>query len=134
MDQEPIIVYKDVFALFVFHKNKGILEYIWTEDTAGMTDHDFEYSVLRFASYAKEYNVNGILIDVRKFRFKPGQEANNFHYTYVESVYNEFGLLRKAYLFVQKPEGQPGRQPWQNFDTRFFDSRNEAIDWLNGNN
>jgi hypothetical protein len=132
MTQTQTEVYKDAWATFAYDQNKSILEFIWTEHTADMSDHDFEYSTLRYASFAKQYKVKGLLIDLRNFKFKPGPHAQKFHITFVDPVYNECGVQRKAFLMNQEPASQPPHIPAHNFETRNFGSYDATVNWLSG--
>lgn len=132
MTQTQTEVYNDEWATFAYNQGKSILEFIWKQHTVNMTDHDFEYSVLRFASYAKQYKVKGMLVDMRNFKFRPGPHAGNFHARFVDTVYNELGLQRKAFLFTQKPPAEMPHNPSHNFETKNFDLYDETVNWLSG--
>jgi hypothetical protein len=57
--------------------NDDRLDGIWKPDSKEMNDYDFQYSILRYASFVMEYKVKKVLIDLTHFLFNPGRNPGN---------------------------------------------------------
>jgi hypothetical protein len=69
-----------------------------------MTDEDFQADLALLAGHVEEERAQGILVDVTRFRHKPGPEVQPGRVKNISSRYHAAGVTRFAFLF---PEGSP---------------------------
>ena len=72
------------------------IDFIWKADTEDMDDYGFKWSILRYASFAMEYRVTKVLIDLTDFKFTPSEEAGQFHSDYVTNTSLSASLMPLA--------------------------------------
>ena len=89
-------LYEHKYMDFVLKDNR--IDFIWKADTEDMDDYGFKWSILRYASFAMEYRVTKVLIDLTDFKFTPSEEAGQFHSDYVTKIYNMIGVTRKVFV------------------------------------
>ena len=65
-----------------FILNEDRIDFIWTANTRDMNDAEFQFCILRYASFAMEYKIKNVLIDLTDFKFKPAEESGQFHSDY----------------------------------------------------
>ncbi len=107
------------------------IDFIWTANTEDMGDHEFQFCILRYASFAMEYRVKNVLIDLTDFKFKPAEESGRFHSDYVTKIYNMIGVTKKVFVAPFMENEIIGKEPGTNYDNAFMKSYDEAVDWLN---
>ena len=107
------------------------IDFIWTVNTEDMSDHDFQYCILRYASFAMEYNVKNVLIDLTDFKFKPGEASGQFHSDYVTKIYNMIGVTKKVFVAPFMENEIIGKEPATDYDNAFMKTYDEAVKWLN---
>jgi len=122
-------VYEDTYMEFVL--NDGRIDFIWKADTRDMDDFGFQWAILRYASFAMEYRVSMVLIDLTDFGFTPGEESGKFHSDYVTKIYNMIGVTRKVFVAPFMENKIIGQEPGADYDSAFMKSYDEAIAWLN---
>jgi hypothetical protein len=122
-------VYEDTYMEFVL--NDGRIDFIWKADTRDMDDFGFQWAILRYASFAMEYRVSKVLIDLTNFGFTPGKESGKFHSDYVTKIYNMIGVTRKVFVAPFMENKIIGQEPGADYDSAFMKSYDEAIAWLN---
>ena len=66
-------IYDHQYMEFIFNEDR--IDFIWKAATQDMGDDDFKYAILRYASYAMEYKVKKVLIDLTDFKFTPDEES-----------------------------------------------------------
>ena len=107
------------------------IDFIWKTDTRDMNDYGFQYSILRYASFAMEYNIRKVLIDQTDFKFTPGAESGKFHSDYVTKIYNMIGVTKKVFVAPFMENKVIGKEPGTDYDNAFMKSYDEAVNWLN---
>lgn len=107
------------------------IDFIWKADTAKMDDYAFKWSILRYASFAMEYRVTKVLIDLTDFKFTPGEGAGQFHSEYVTRIYNMIGVTRKVFVAPFMEKKIVGKEQGAQYDSAFMKTYGEAIEWLN---
>ncbi len=58
-------IYDDKYMSYKLKDDR--MDFIWQAETENMTDYDFQYSILRYASYIMEYKIKKVLIDLLFF-------------------------------------------------------------------
>ena len=111
--------------------NDDRLDGIWKPDSKEMNDYDFQYSILRYASFVMEYKVKKVLIDLTHFLFNPGEESGKFHSDFVTKIYNMVGVTKKVFVAPTMDTQIIGKEPGTDYDNAFIKSYDEAVNWLN---
>ena len=122
-------IYSHKYMEFVLKDDR--IDFIWTADTEDMSDHDFQYCILRYASFAMEYKVNNVLIDLTDFKFEPGEASGQFHSDFVTKIYNMIGVTKKVFVAPFMENEIIGKEPGTDYDNAFMKTYDEAVDWLN---
>jgi hypothetical protein len=105
----------------------------WKETTAAMTDEQFRSELTLFAADVEEHEARRILVDVSQFRHKMGPDVQQWRVTNISNRYNAAGVTRFAFLFPagsQVPPVMTQSSPGEDFLTRAFTSREQALAWL----
>ena len=121
-------IYEHKYMVFVLNDDR--IDFIWKADTQDMNDHGFQYTILRYASFAMEYNIKKVLIDLTNFRFRPGEESEKFHADYITKIYNMIGVTKKVFVAPFMENKIVGKEPGTDYDNAFMKSYDEAIKWL----
>lgn len=106
------------------------IDFIWKSTTEEMSDHDFQYAILRYASYVMEYRTQKVLIDLTEFKFTPAKASGQFHADYVTKIYNQLGVTQKVHIAPSKESKIVGKEPGTNYVTAFMASYDEGVAWL----
>lgn len=122
-------IYDHRFMAFILKDDR--LDFIWKAETSAMDDYDFQYSILRYASYIMEHRITKVLIDLTDLRFKPSEESGQFHSDYVTKIYNMVGVTKKVFLAPSMENQIIGKEPGTDYENAFMKSYDEAVEWLN---
>ena len=122
-------LYEHKYMDFVFKDDR--IDFIWKADTADMDDYGFQYTILRYASFAMEYRIKKVLIDLTDFKFSPGEAAGKFHSDYVTKIYNMIGVTKKVFVAPFMDSNIIGKEPGTDYDNAFMKTHDEAVAWLN---
>jgi hypothetical protein len=106
------------------------IDFIWKADTADMDDFGFQYSILRYASFAMEHKIKKVLIDLTEFKFNPGEVSGKFHSEYVTKIYNRIGVTKKVFAAPFMDNKIIGKEPGTDYDNAFMKTYDEAVAWL----
>ena len=107
-------IYDHKYMQFVFNDDR--IDFIWKTDTRDMNDYGFQYAILRYASFAMEYHIKKVLIDLTDFKFKPGEESGKFHSDYVTKIYNMIGVTKKVFVAPFMDNKIIGKEPETDYD------------------
>ena len=124
-------LYNNQYMEFVLTEDR--IDFIWKLETEDMTDHDFQYSILRYASYVMEYRTKKVLIDLTNFNFTPNENSGQFHSDYVTKIYNMMGVTRKVFVAPTMENKIIGKEPGTDYENAFMCSYAEGVSWLNHN-
>jgi hypothetical protein len=113
-----------------FILNEDRIDFIWKPATEDMSDHDFQYAILRYASYTMEYQVENVLINLTDFKFKPSEQSGQFHSDFVTKIYNMIGVNRKVFVAPFMENKIIGKEPGADYESAFMKSYDEAVKWL----
>ena len=72
---QPIQLHEDKFLKISWEEKARVIGIDWKEATASMTDEDFKAALTLFAGHVEQKKARGILVDVSRFRHKPGPEV-----------------------------------------------------------
>ena len=122
-------IYDHKYMEFILNEDR--IDFIWKAATQDMSDFDFQYAILRYASYAMEYKVKKVLINLTDFKFTPNEESGQFHAEYVTKIYNMLGVTKKVFVAPFMENKIIGKEQGTDYDNAFMQSYDEAIQWLN---
>ncbi|CAB1058211.1 hypothetical protein D1BOALGB6SA_2967 [Olavius sp. associated proteobacterium Delta 1] len=122
-------LYEHKYMDFVLKDDR--IDFIWKADTADMDDYGFQYTILRYASFAMEYRIKKVLIDLTDFKFSPGEAAGKFHSDYVTKIYNMIGVTKKVFVAPFMDSKITGKEPETDYDNAFMKTYDEGVAWLN---
>ncbi len=121
------------FLTILWDEKTRIIGIDWKETTASMTDEDFKTDLSLFAGHVEQQKARGILVDVGRFRHKMAPEVQEWRVKNISNLYNAAGVKRFAFLFPEGSQVPPmmnQSSAGENFLTRAFTNREEAIAWL----
>ena len=122
-------IYDHKYMEFILNEDR--IDFIWKAATQDMSDFDFQYAILRYASYAMEYRAKKVLIDLTDFKFTPNEKSGEFHADYVTKIYNMLGVTKKVFVAPLMENKIIGKEPGTDYDNAFMQSHDEAVKWLN---
>lgn len=126
-------LHEDKFFKVFWDESTRIAAIDWKEATSSMTDDEFKAELTLFAGQVEQKKARGILVDVSRFRHKPGPEVQPWRVKNISNRYSTAGVGRFAFLFpegAQIPPMMNQSSLGENFLTRAFTDRTEAAAWL----
>jgi hypothetical protein len=126
-------LHEDTFLKILWDDESRVIGIDWKEATSSMTDEEFKKELTLFADHVEAKKAVGILVDVARFRHKPGPDMQEWRVKHISGRYYAAGVRRFAFLF---PEGAPipptmnQSSPAEQFATRAFNGEDEAMTWL----
>jgi hypothetical protein len=129
-------IYRDRFGAILHDEAAGTLELDWTDESAAMSDDEFMGWLARYADASLSTRVPNLMIDVSRFRFRPGEQVAAWRDEHVIPRYNAAGVRKFAFLL---PAGSPGTvatgnepapEPPGEFPTGYFDDRAAVDAWF----
>jgi hypothetical protein len=132
----PGQMHEDEFLTVLWDDSTGIIAIDWKESTAAMTDQDMKNELMLFAGHVEENKASGILVDVQKFRHRMGPDFQQWRVQNISPRYSAAGVKRFAFIFppdAEIPSAVNQSAEGEEFLTRAFNSREQAIAWLKGN-
>ena len=126
-------LYEDNFLRMLWDDQTRIIGIDWKPATSAMTDEDFKAELTLFARQVEDKRAPRILIDVTRFRHRPGPEVGEWRLKNISTRYNAAGVERFAFLVskdtpISSMTSEP--QEGERFLTRSFNSHEQAIAWL----
>lgn len=128
-------LHEDKFLKVSWDESARIIGIHWKEATSSMTDEDFKAELTLFAGQVEQKKARGILVDVSRFRHKPGPDVQPWRVRNISNRYSAAGVNRFAFLFpvgAQIPPMMNQSAAGENFLTQAFTSRKQALVWLGG--
>jgi len=124
-------LHQDEFLRILWNERVKIIGIDWKEATSSMTDEDFKAALTLFAGHVEQKKAQGILVDVSRFRHKPGPEVLPWRVKNISNRYAAAGVKRQAFLFPKGAQMPPMRSsPEEKFLTETFDDVQKAEAWL----
>ena len=126
-------LHEDKFFKIVWDEGTRIIGIDWKEATSAMTDEQFKAELTLFAGHVEQKKARGILVDVNRFRHKPGPDEQPWRIKNISNRYSAAGVVRFAFLFpegAQIPPMMNQSSPGEKFVTRAFNGAVEALAWL----
>jgi hypothetical protein len=121
-------LYEHKYMDFILKDDR--IDFVWKAGTADMDDYGFQYTILRYASFAMEYRIKKVLIDLTDFKFSPGEAAGKFHSDYVTKIYNMIGVSKKVFVAPFTDNKIIGKEPGTAYENAFMKSYDDAVAWL----
>ena len=124
-------LHEDNFFQILWDQRTRIIGIDWKEGTSSMTDEEFKAELTLFAGHVEHKRARGILVDVSRFRHKPGPEVLPWRVKNISNRYAAAGVKRQAFLFPKGAQLPPMRSsPEEKFLTETFDDVQKAETWL----
>ena len=126
-------LHEDNFLRVLWDEATRIIGIDWKESTATMTDEDMKAELALFAGFVEKKKAPRILVDVTKFRHRMSPEVQEWRLKNISTRYNAAGVSRFAFIFPQDvpiPQTMNQSSPGEDFVTRAFAGRDEAVAWL----
>lgn len=129
---KPQQLHENNFQNILWDDQSRVIRFDWKEGTASMTGEDFKKELTLFADHVEAKKAHGILVDVAKFRHKPGPDIEEWRLKNISGRYHAAGVRRFAFLFPASVSTPPAMKssPAEKFETRAFNSTEEALAWL----
>jgi len=124
---------EDKFFKVSWDERNRIMRIDWKEATSSMTDEEFKAELTLFAGLVEQKKARGILVEVSRFRHKPGLDVQPWWVKNISNRYSAAGVGRFAFLFpggAQIPPMMKQSSPGENFLTGAFDDVQKAEAWL----
>jgi hypothetical protein len=90
--KQPSQLHEDEFLRIFWDEQTRIIGIDWMEATSEMTDEDFKTELTLFAKQVEDKKAPRILIDVSKFRHRPGAEIGEWRLKNISTRYNAAGV------------------------------------------
>jgi hypothetical protein len=116
-----------VYSLHHF-RTESIVELTWLPGTQGMTDQDFKEDLNVFAEAALQHRAKNLIIDMRQFMGRPSEEVGTWRDDVIVPKYVKAGVKKIAWIWPGVPADAMGEGAA--YQQRYFDGRDEAINWL----
>ena len=132
---KPARLHEDKYLQVFWDEPTHIIGIDWKETTSDMTDEDFKTELTLFAKQVEDKRAPRILIDVSKFRHRPGAEMAEWRLKNISTRYNAAGVQRFAFLLSKDSQIPPMASQsakGELFLTQSFNSYEQATDWLTG--
>ena len=129
-------VYRDRFGVLIEDKQRSILELQWLDTSREMSEEEFKAWLSRFAAQAEKSRPSFLLIDVRRFGHRPGEDFASWRDQQIVPRYNRAGVTKFAMLVPVGATGwmAPGRPPTPEppgtFPTGYFADRDQIETWF----
>ena len=127
-------LHEDKFFKVLWDESTQIIGVDWKEATSSMTDDEFKAELTFLAGHVEQKKARGILVDVSRFRHRPGPDVQPWRVKNISNRYSAAGVGRFAFLFPESVQVPPVMQssPGEKFLTQAFTNRERAIAWLGG--
>ena len=128
-------LHEDKFFKVLWDESTRIIGIDWNEATSSMTDEEFKAELTLFAGHVEQKKARGILVDVSRFRHRPGPDVQPWRVKNISNRYSAAGVRRFAFLFpecAQIPPMMNQSSPGEDFLTQAFTNRQQGVDWLGG--
>jgi len=127
-------LYRDQFGILTQDEERGILELQWLDGSAEMSEEDFKVWLERYAASGEEHRTPFMLIDARKFKYRPDAQIGAWRNERIIPRYNAAGVKKFAFLL---PEGapanaEPAPEAPATFPTGYFNSGEKIEQWFAG--
>lgn len=133
MEETTRQLHDDQFLKILWDANTGIIRIDWKEATSSMSDEQFKTELTLFAGHAEKKKARGILVDVNRFRHRMAPAVQEWRVKNISTRYSAAGVTRFAFLFPENSHIPPTMNQsslGEDFQTRAFTNRDEAMAWL----
>ena len=128
---KPVQLHEDKFLRIFWDEQTRIIGIDWKESTSAMTDGDFKTELTLFAEQVEQKRAPRILIDISKFRHRPGAEVGDWRLKNISTRYNTAGVQRFAFLTdPQTPPMASRSAEGERFLSQSFNNYEQATTWL----
>ena len=132
-----MLKFQNKFMSIYYHLKWKVpfIELVWTEQTKNMSVPEYKECVNKYLELMLTYKPAQVLIETKLFLFSISPEIQEWIIESITPKTLEAGLTRMALIitedfFSQLSVEQTMENPAPNFDVRYFDSRDKALDWI----
>src|SRR5262245_50413396 len=93
-----MIVYEHSLYTFELLKDGKILLFNWSDQTADMTEEDYQEALHNYAGFGAEFKVPFMLVDIRNFKYKMTPQLGIWRDQFISPRYVKFGLQKFGYI------------------------------------
>ena len=89
---------RDRFAVYRLNQDTNTIELEWADDTASMTESEFRRGLSRLAGLAEAHPGMNLLVDVRRFGYRPADDNSAWRDANIVPRYNAARVRKMAFL------------------------------------
>ena len=98
---QAVQLHEDKFLKISWEEKARVIGIDWKEATSSMTDEDFKAALTLFAGHVEQKKARGILVDVSRFRHKPGPEVKPWRVKNISNRYAAAGVKASGVSFSE---------------------------------
>jgi len=129
-------VHRSPFIRIYFYEEQSLLESIWTAESVEMTPELIKDEYKRRFALIERYNPTRLLNNTHNFYYRIPPDCQEWISNNVLDKYHQYGVQKIAYIISDDIIAQISieqliqEKPDREYEIRYFDSREEALDWL----
>jgi hypothetical protein len=134
-----IEIYQSLIQHLFYSPERHLLKEVFTEKSRNMKWTEYQQELIKTTEYLKDYRPSFLLVDARNFEFVIQKDMQKWIQENVFSVLDNVGVQKWAVIntpeFVSQIsiEQTIESKKENNFQAQYFDSEEEAMNWLFGN-
>ena len=123
---------RDRFAVYRLNQDTNAIELEWADDTASMTESEFRRGLSRLAGLAEAHPGMNLLVDVRRFGYRPADDNSAWRDANIVPRYNAARVRKMAFLLPAgaAPGTPPAPEGPADFPTGWFDQPQVVEQWF----
>ena len=132
------IVYHSKYQEIAYQKKSSELHFNWSHSTHKMEDQDYRKELTEALKYLREFKPQKTLINLKLFAYTVDPEMQSWVKEHFldrmahQKLNNISALVKADDFFAQKSVEQSLEDSLQENSSRYFRSKEEALDWLVG--
>lgn len=132
------VVYHSKYQKITHNKNSSELHFNWAPSTLQMEDQDYQKELGEALKYLTQFKPQKTLINLKQFAYTVDPDMQNWvkeHFLDCmahQKLNNLSALVKADDFFAQKSVEQSLEDSLQENYSKYFDSKEEALDWLVG--
>lgn len=130
--------FKTTFATYFLHNDSHILEQLWTNEEAVMTEEAYKEDMWNYLKFVEEKNISLALINLKSFFFTISNELQQWVDKNISAKAGK-NIQKIAFIMpsdmieglsVELTMEEEEAQKHANMGISYFDNEKEAIGWL----
>lgn len=131
------VLYESRFWRMTYYPDKTLMRYTWYSSTNEMTEAEYKEEMRKNAEISSSVEVKSGLIDLRNFLYSISADVQSWTDREIFPKLSETGYKKLAFLVSKDLFAQVSVEQMldeevaaANFQTRYFESEEEAQEWL----